>query len=127
MKTSPLLAELTRIEQEAERKTQQLLAHQDDFLRAHELVDLLKTHGATNDTLLVVVYYSEEYAPRFLIYADHHNDKGESTLNALQDSRQPYHVNAGYNDTVRSITVEDFGTVHLILPAAFFPALQSVA
>lgn len=127
MKTSPLLAELTRIEQEAERKTQQLLAHQDDFLRANELVDLLKTHGATNDTRLVVVYHTEEHAPSFLVYANHHNDNGESALNALQDSRQPYHISASYNDDVRCITVDGFGPAKITLPAAFFPALQSVA
>lgn len=125
--TTPLLAELTRIEQEADRQTRQLLAHQDDFLRAHELVDLLKTHGAPDDTRLDVVYHTGEHAPSFLIYANHHADKGESALNALQDSRQPYHISAGYNDDTRYITVDGFGPAKIILPATFFPALQAAA
>ena len=51
-------AELTRIEDEASRKTSQLLAAQDSFVAAHVLIDLLNEHGADDDLEVSPMYYS---------------------------------------------------------------------
>lgn len=123
---SPLMAELARIEQEAARNTQQLLDNQDAFLRGHALVDLLKAHGAPDDTELTVGYLSGTESPNFVIYATNPRENPEAVFHAVQDSRAPYQIGAGYSDDVRRIRVEGYEGCCIALPAALFPTLKLV-
>lgn len=123
---SPLMVELARIEQDAAEKTQQLLDNQDAFFRGHALVDLLKAHGAPDETSLNVVFYGTTERPGFIIYADNIRDNPEAVFHAIQDSRAPYQIGAGYSDDVRRLRVEGYEGVEIALPAALFPTLKLV-
>lgn len=115
-----LAAELAAIELSAAEKTAALLANQDTFLLAHDLAELLKANGAPFETKPSVIYLSCD-RPYFMIYAHHGGEESESVLAAIQDTRLPYRVVDGYNGSVRSVRVEGFDGIEVVLPADFFP------
>lgn len=121
-----ITAELARIEAEAADRSKALLDNQHTFLRMHALAELLKQNGAPLTLSPSVVYYSS-IGIGCLIYANHAEDDPEAVLNAIQDTRLPYRIGAGFNDNVRKLVVENYEGVEIILPAALFPNLQAVA
>lgn len=126
MENDIITAELARIEAEAANRSKTLLDNQHTFLRMHALAELLKQNGAPLTLSPRVVYYSS-IEIGCLIYANNVDDDPEAVLNAIQDTRLPYRIEAGFNDNVRSLTVESYEGVAIILPAALFPNLQAVA
>lgn len=121
-----ITAELARIEAEAADRSKALLDNQHTFLRMHALAELLKQNGAPLTLSPSVAYYSSIMIG-CLIYANHAEDDPEAVLNAIQDTRLPYRIEAGFNDKVRSLTVESYEGVKIILPATLFPNVQAVA
>lgn len=120
--TELLAAELAAIELDAATKTATLLANQDTFQLAHDLAELLRANGAPDETAPRVIYHTAEH-PAFLIYAHHYSSGPETVFAAIQDTRLPYRVDDGYHGSVRSIHVEGFEGIEVVLPAAFFPPL----
>lgn len=118
--TELLAAELAAIELDAATKTATLLANQDTFQLAHDLAELLRANGAPDETKPSVIYQTDERLD-FLIYAYHPLSEPESVLAAIQDTRLPYRVVDGYNGSVRSVRVEGFDGIEVVLPADFFP------
>lgn len=117
----PLAAELAAIEQEAAAKTKALLDHQDTFRRAHDLARLLQEHGAPNDVIPAVVHHLSAEKPGFVFFVMNACVDGiESVMNALQDTRLPYHIKNGWNDDVRCINVEGYDGIDIAFPASFF-------
>lgn len=115
-----LSAELAAIELDAATRTATLLANQDTFQLAHDLAELLRANGAPDETKPRVIYQYGERAS-FMIYANHGSTEPEAVLAAIQDTRLPYRVDDGYNGSVRSVQVEGFDKIEVVLPAAFFP------
>ena len=110
MDTNALIqAELTRIEEEAARKTAQLLAVQDDYVAAHVLVDLLKAHGAAEDLQVTPIYHQSR--PAIVIYPGFCSDK---TVAAIERAGVTIDkVCEGFNADTTLIALHGYANVEL--------------
>lgn len=124
MEQNLIAAELTRIEEEAARKTKMLLDNQDAYLRMHALIALLVEHGAPQDMRSHVCYHIHA---GMIIYAHDQRDDPEAVLNAVQDTRLPYRIINGFSAETRYAIVEGYEDVEIVLPASLFPDLQLAA
>lgn len=126
MQKDYLAIELAKIEADAAALTASLLRRQDAFLRGHALAELLIAHGAPAETHMTVVDYGCDDLG-FILFCDNARDMPEDVFNALQDTRLPYRIVAGFSEKVRCILVDGYEGARIALPAALFPALQEAA
>lgn len=70
--------------------------------------------------------YSSTDMLYFMIYANNVRSESEAVFDAIQDTRLPYRIADGYNGSVRTVYVEGFDGIEVVLPADFFPPPKQI-
>lgn len=110
MDTNTLIqAEITRIEKEAARQIKMLLAAQDDYVAAHVLLDLLKTHGGNDNLHVTPIYHCAK--PAMTIFPDYSTT---GTVAAIERAGLNIDlVCEGFNDATTRIILRGYANVEV--------------
>lgn len=122
MELNPIQAAITAIEESAARQTANLLARQDDYLLALQLVALLKQHAEPQAALasLKVSLVDQCAGTDFIIYGGH------TSPSAINDALQAAGVavaqtSPAYRAEVRRWHLVGYDRTELYMPAALVP------
>ena len=104
-----LQRELDKIEAEARQNTEHLLASQETFLRAEQLVWILKTHGA-HKTLHTAIHYHWEPA-RIFVYPAFAGDCRDTIKAIVASGVVIDAVESGYDEDVARLVLRGYEDV----------------